>query len=61
MRDLNRRPILHLAARWFTTLKCLSDDRLAHCALLADIDLMLAGCRICWTFSCWTQCHHLKC
>jgi hypothetical protein len=54
MRDFNRRPIMHhwvlLAARWFMTLKCMSDDRLAHCAWVADIDLMLGGCRECWTY-----------
>jgi exonuclease III len=54
MRDFNRRPIMHhwvlLAARWFTTLKCMSGDRLAHCAWVADIDLMLAGCCMCWTY-----------
>jgi hypothetical protein len=32
------------------TLKCMPDDRLAHCAWVADIDLMLAGCRSCWTY-----------
>jgi hypothetical protein len=33
------------------TLKCMSDDRLAHrCAWVADVDLMLAGCRSCWTY-----------
>jgi hypothetical protein len=55
MRDFNRRPIMHhwvlLAARWFMTLKCMSDDRLAHCAWVADIDLMLGGCRDCWTYN----------
>jgi hypothetical protein len=39
-----------LAARLFMTLKCMPDDRLAHCAWVADIDLMLAGCRSCWTY-----------
>jgi hypothetical protein len=39
-----------LAARLFTTLKYVSDERLAHCAWVADIDLMLAGCRTCWTY-----------
>jgi hypothetical protein len=47
MRDFNRKPITHhwvlLAARLFMTLKCMPDDRLAHCAWVADIDLMLAG------------------
>jgi hypothetical protein len=33
------------------TLKCMPDDRLAHCAWVADVDLMmLAGCRTCWTY-----------
>jgi hypothetical protein len=54
MRDFNRMPVMHhwvlLAARWFMTLKCMSGDRLAHCAWVADIDLMLAGCRTCWTY-----------
>jgi hypothetical protein len=53
MRDFYRRPIMHhwvlLAARWFMILKCMSDNRLAHCAWVADIDLMLTGCRSCWT------------
>jgi hypothetical protein len=31
-------------------LNCMSADRLAHCAWIADIDLMLAGCRSCWTY-----------
>ena len=55
MRDFNRRPIMHhwvlLAARWFMTLKCMAHDRLAHCAWIADIDLMLGGCRNCWTYN----------
>ena len=55
MRDFNRRPIMHhwvlLAARWFMNLKCMSDDRLAHCAWVSDIDLMLGGCRDCWTYN----------
>ena len=54
LRDFNRKPIMHhwvlLAARWFMTLKYMSDDRLAHCAWVADIDLMLRGCRNCWTY-----------
>jgi hypothetical protein len=54
MRDFNRKPTMHhwvlLAARFFMTLKCMPDDRLAHCAWVADIDLMLAGCRTCWTY-----------
>jgi hypothetical protein len=55
MRDFNRKPInadhwVLLAARLFMTLKCMPDDRLAHCAWVADIDLMLAGCRTCWTY-----------
>jgi hypothetical protein len=54
MRDFNRKPITHhwvpLAARFFMTLKCMPDDRLAQCAWVADIDLMLAGCRTCWTY-----------
>ena len=54
MRDFQRTPIMHhwvlLAARWFMNLKCMSDDRLAYCAWVADIDLMLSGCRDCWTY-----------
>jgi hypothetical protein len=55
MREFNRKPIMHhwvlLAARFFMTLKCMPDDRPAHCAWVADIDLMMAGCRTCWTQS----------
>jgi hypothetical protein len=44
MRDFNCKAIMHywvlLAARLFLTLKCMPDDRLAHCAWVADIDLM---------------------
>jgi hypothetical protein len=55
MRDFNRKPIMHhhwvlVAARLLMTLKCMPNDRLAHCAWVADIDLMLAGCRACWTY-----------
>jgi hypothetical protein len=54
LRDFNRSPIMHhwviLAARWFMTLKGMPPDRLAHCAWIADIELMLAGCRECWTY-----------
>jgi Reverse transcriptase (RNA-dependent DNA polymerase) len=54
MKDFNRVPIMHhwvlLAARWFMTLTCMSADRLARCAFVADIDLMLNGCRNCWTY-----------
>jgi hypothetical protein len=59
MRDFHRRPVSHhwvlLAARWYMTLKCMSDDRLAHCACVTDIDLMLAGCRSCWTYQLHTM------
>jgi hypothetical protein len=54
MRDFARCPIMHhwviLAARWFMALKCMSSDRLAHCAWVADIELMLEGCEGCWTY-----------
>jgi Reverse transcriptase (RNA-dependent DNA polymerase) len=54
MRDFNRAPVMHhwvvLAARWFMTLRQMSSDRLAHCAWVADIELMLDGCCGCWTY-----------
>ena len=54
MRDFNRAPVMHhwvsLAARWFMALKQMPSDRLAHCAWVADIDLMLDGCCGCWTY-----------
>ena len=54
LRDFNRCPVMHhwviLAARWFMALKCMSSDRLAYCAWVADIELMLDGCRVCWTY-----------
>jgi hypothetical protein len=54
LRDFNRCPIMHhwviLAARWFMALKGMSEDRLARCAWVADIELMLGGCRECWTY-----------
>ena len=54
LRDFNRTPVMHhwvlLAARWFMALKYMPSDRLAHCAWLADIELVLAGCRDCWTY-----------
>ena len=31
-------------------LQCMSNDRLARCAWVADIELMLDGCRDCWTY-----------
>jgi hypothetical protein len=54
LRDFSRRPVMHhwviLAARWFMALKGMPGDRLAHCAWVADIELMLDGCRGCWTY-----------
>jgi exonuclease III len=54
LRDFNRTPVMHhwvlLAARWFMTLKYMSCDRLAHCAWVGDIELMLEGCQDCWTY-----------
>jgi Reverse transcriptase (RNA-dependent DNA polymerase) len=54
LRDFNRRPILHhwviLAARWFMALQSMPHDRLAHCAWVGDIELVLEGCRVCWTY-----------
>ena len=53
LRDFNRTPLSHqwvvLASRWFTKLQDMSADRLAHNAWMADIQLMLDGCRDCWT------------
>jgi hypothetical protein len=61
MRDFHRRLVMHhwvlLAARWFMTLKCMSDDRLSHFVhgwLILTwcwLDLVVAG-----LISCCTQC-----
>jgi hypothetical protein len=63
LRDFNRRPVMHhwviLAARWFMALKCMTPDRLAHCAWVADIELMLLGCRECWTYKLLHTMSHL--
>jgi hypothetical protein len=60
MQDFKRRPIMHhwvlLAARWLMALNCMSVDRLAHCAWVADIDLMLDKCRECWTYKLLHMC-----
>ena len=54
MRDFNRVPVMHhwvsFAARWFMALKQMPSDRLADCARVADIDLMLDGCFGRWTY-----------
>ena len=53
LRDFNRTPLSHqwvvLASRWFTKLQDMAADRLAHNAWISDIQLMLDGCRDCWT------------
>lgn len=41
---------LLLAASWWEKLRCMSDDRLARQAWVADIELMLSGCTACWTY-----------
>jgi hypothetical protein len=54
LRDFCRSPVMHhwviLAARWFSKLAQMDDDRLAHQAWLADIALLLQGCDRCWSF-----------
>lgn len=54
LRDMNRLPLSYrwvlLASRWFVKLQGMQADRLAHNVLVADIELMLEGCRHCWTY-----------
>jgi hypothetical protein len=54
LRDMNRLPLSYrwvlLAARWFMKLRDMQADRLAHNAWVADVELMLDGCRHCWTY-----------
>jgi hypothetical protein len=54
LRDFGRNPVMHhwvvLASRWFAKLGAMPPGRMAHHAWLADITIMMAGCKKCWTF-----------
>jgi hypothetical protein len=54
LRDMNRLPLSYrwvlLSSRWFMKLRDMPADRLAHNVWVADIELMLDGCRHCWTY-----------
>ena len=54
LRDMNRLPLSYrwviLASRWFMNLRDMPADRLAYNVWVADIELMLEGCRHCWTY-----------
>jgi hypothetical protein len=54
LRDTHRAGLpgrwLSLAASWWDKLAVMEPDRLAHQVWMADIGLMLRGCRHCWTF-----------
>jgi hypothetical protein len=55
LRDMNRLPLSYrwvvLASRWFMKLRDdMQADRLAYNVWVADIELMLDGCRHCWTY-----------
>jgi hypothetical protein len=54
LRDFNRWPISYkwvvLASRWFVKLQDMPRERLAYNVWVADIELMLAGCKRCWTY-----------
>jgi hypothetical protein len=54
LRDFNRLPLSYrwvvLASRWFVKLQDMDVGRLAYNVWVADIELMLDGCRQCWTY-----------
>jgi hypothetical protein len=41
---------LSLASSWWAKLAVMEPERLAHQVWLSDIELMLRGCKTCWTF-----------
>ena len=63
LRDMNRMPLSYkwvlLASRWFMKLRDMSVDRLAYNVWVADIELMLDGCRHCWTYKLLDTLTHL--
>jgi exonuclease III len=55
MRDFGRRAIswhwIKLATRWWCRMRAMDEHKLARHAFLADIALMLEGCKDCWTYA----------
>jgi hypothetical protein len=54
LRDFNRHPVLfhwvRLAVRWWLKLSIMDEHRLARHAFESDIQLMLDGCKECWSY-----------
>ena len=54
LREFHRAPMVHrwavLAANWWEKLRGMAPARLASQVWVADLELMLSGCRACWSF-----------